>query len=399
MRIVVVGAGPAGTRVSERAATQLPKATVVLLGEEPALPYDRVALGRVLAREAEAEALITHDRARLAALGIHFRPAARVTAIDRAARAVITARGECIAWDRLVLATGARAVRLPIPGAELPSVFLYRTIADVHALRRAAADAARTVVIGGGLLGLEAAASLAQLGCAVTVLHAVGWPMERQLDPTAGAMLARVLGARRRIRFVMPATVAAIEGEERVTAVRLADGRRIAADLVLMTVGVRPETALARAAGLAIGRGIMVDDAMRSVDPQVLAVGECAEHRGAVCGLAAPALAMAETAAATLAGEATGYRPRPDAAALKVSGLPVWSAGEIAPLDAEAVTLEDEAAGRCRNLWLRGGRLVGAVLVGDTADAPFYLELIETGRDVDRLRRVLAFGPAHAAAA
>ncbi|MBR0680894.1 NAD(P)/FAD-dependent oxidoreductase [Roseomonas eburnea] len=392
MRVLVIGAGPAGMRCAERAAQA--GLEVTLVGAEAALPYDRVALGRVLSGEAEVPALITHDLRRLRALGIGYRPATPIAALDRAARVAVTARGEAISWDRAVIATGSRATRLPLPGAELPGVFVYRTIDDVRAIHRAAAGGARAVVIGGGLLGLEAAASLSAIGAKVTVVHAVDWPMERQLDAAAGALLARSLGATRGLRFAMPAATTAIEGSAWVSGVRLADGRRIACDIVVMAVGVRPVTELARDAGLAVARGIVVDDAMRTDDPAVLAIGECAEHRGVVCGLVAPALAMAEVAAATLADAEAVYAPRPDPTALKVSGIAVWSAGEVAPADAEAVTLTDEQAGRARRLWLRDGRLVGAVLYGDTADSPFYLDLISSGRPVAPHRATLAFGPA-----
>jgi len=397
MRVLVIGAGPAGARCAERLASR--GASVTLAGAEPALPYDRVALGRVLSGEAEVGALITHDVARLRGLGIRFLPGTRIAALDAAAGVAETARDQRIAWDRAVIATGSEAVRLPLPGAELPGVFLYRSIADVQAIRRAAAGGARAVVVGGGLLGLEAAAALSAIGARVTVVHAIGWPMERQLDAEAGALLTRQLGAGRRLRFVMPARTEAIEGEARVQALRLADGTRIACDLVVMAVGIRPSVALARAAGLAVNRGIVVDDAMRTSDPRILAIGECAEHRGQVCGLVAPTLAMAEAAAATLAGEEAAYAARPDTAALKVSGIAVWSAGEIGPADAEAVTLSDEEAGRYRRLWLRDGRLVGAVLYGDTTDAPFYLDLMASGRPVAPFRARLAFGAAFAEAA
>ncbi len=390
MRVLVIGAGPAGTRCAERAAA---RAEVTLLGAELALPYDRVALGRVLANEAEPAALITHDSARLRTLGIRYRPGVRIVTLDPAGIAETT-RGERIAFERAVIATGSDAVRLPLPGADLPGVFVYRSMADVQAIRRMAAGGARAVVIGGGLLGLEAAASLSAFGAKVTVVHPLGWPMERQLDPAAGALLVRQLGARRGLRFAMPATTAAIEGTDRVEAVRLADGTRIACSVVVMAVGVRPNVALAREAGLVVRRGVVVDDAMRSSDPRVLAIGECAEHNGMTCGLVAPSLAMAEIAAATLAGEAATYVPHADSAALKVSGIAVWSAGAIAPGDAEAVTLADEEAGFYRRLWLRDGRLVGAVLYGDTADAPFYLDLIASGRPVAPFRAMLAFGSA-----
>lgn len=395
MRVLVIGAGPAGTRCAERVAERLPGAQVTLCGAEAALPYDRVALGRMLSGEAEARALFTHDLRRLRASGVRFRPATPIAAIDRAARVAVTAAGERIPYDRLVLATGSRAIRLPLPGAEREGAFVYRSMADVLAIRRGAQGARRAVVIGGGLLGLEAAAGLAAMGLAVTVVHAVGWPMERQLDAEAGRLLAQGLGGGQRIRFVMPAQAAAIEGAQgRVAALRLADGTRLPADLVVMAVGVRAETGLAAGAGLAVGRGVIVDDTLRTEDPDILAIGECAEHRGTVVGLVAPALAMAEVAAATIAGDAAIYAPRPDPAALKVSGMAVWSAGAIAPPEAEAITLRDEAAGHYRRLWLQDGRLVGAVLFGDTADAPFYLDLIDSGRPVAAFRRDLAFGAA-----
>ncbi len=396
-RLLVIGAGPAGMRCAERAAQA--GLTVTLLGAEAALPYDRVGLGRVLAGEAEAPALISHDLAQLRGLGIAYRAGTRVARLDRANRVATTGHGEAISYDRTVIATGSRAVRLALPGAELPGVFTYRSLEDVRGIRRAAAGRAHAVVIGGGLLGLEAAACLSAIGARVTVVHAVGWPMERQLDPAAGALLARSLGAARGLSFAMPAATVAIEGTDRVTGLQLADGSHLPCEVVVMAVGVRPAADLARETGLAVGRGIVVDDAMRSSDPAILAIGECAEHRGVVCGLVAPALAMAETAATTLVGGDAPYLPRPDTAALKVSGIAVWSAGEVAPADAEEVMLSDEEAGRARRLWLREGRLVGAVLYGDTADAPFYLDLIASGRPVAPHRATLAFGPAYLDAA
>lgn len=394
-RLLVIGAGPAGMRCAERIASH---AEVTLVSAEPSLPYDRVALGKLLADEVGPAGLITHDSARLRMLGIRYMPSTRIQSLDPAGVA-LTARGERLAFDRAVIATGSDAVRLPIPGTDLPGVFLYRSMADVQAMRRAAASGARAVVIGGGLLGLEAAAALSATGARVTVVHAQGWPMERQLDAAAGALLARQLGLTRQLRFVMPARSEAIEGSAQVSALRLADGTRIPCDLVVMAVGVRPNLALAGTAGLRVGRGIVVDDAMRTSDPRVLAIGECAEHRGTVCGLVAPALAMAETAAATLREEPARYTPRPDPAALKVSGIAVWSAGEVEPAGAEAITLSDEEGGLYRRLWLRDDRLVGAVLYGDTADAPFYRDLMDSARAVTPFRAWLAFGAAFAEAA
>lgn len=392
MRVLVIGAGPAGTRCAELLAQA--GARVTLCGEEPGLPYDRVALGRVLSGQAEARALVTHDAARLRDLGIRFRAGTRIVALDPRARRARTAQGETIGFDRAVLALGSEPLRLPLPGADLPGVFAYRTLDDALGMRRHLAPGMRAAVIGGGLLGLEAAAALAASGARVAVVHAAAWPMERQLDDGAGVLLARDLAARHGLAFRMPAATAAIEGDNRVQALRLADGTRLPAEMVVMAVGVRPQVALARAAGIAVGRGVLVDEAMRTSAADVLAIGECAEHRGAVCGLVAPALAMAEAAAATLAGQPARYAPRPAPAALKVAGLAVWSAGEIAPADAEAITLSDAAFGRYRRLWLRQGRLVGAVLYGDDADAPFFQELIASGRDVAAQRASLPFGPA-----
>jgi nitrite reductase (NADH) large subunit len=395
MRVLVIGAGPAGTRCAVRVAERLPGAVVTLAGAEAALPYDRVALSTLLEGRAEVADLITHPLATLRAKGVRFQPSTRIAHLDRAARVAVTERGEPIPYDHAVIATGSRAARLPLPGADLPGVLAYRDLGDVLAMRRAARGRGAAVVIGGGLLGLEAAAGLALAGMRVTVVHAVDWPMERQLDSEAGALLAKRLGARG-IRFAMPARTAAIEGTTKAEAVLLADGTRIPATLVVMSVGIRPETGIAEASGLAIGRGILVDGAMRTSDPAVSAIGECAEHDGKLIGLVAPALEQAEIAAEAIAGGAGLWAPRADSAALKVSGTAVWSAGEIAPPDAEAVTLRDEEVDAYRRLWLRDGRLVGAVLYGDTGDSGFYLDLIASRRSVAPFRAALALGPAFA---
>ncbi|GAA0572912.1 hypothetical protein GCM10009416_09470 [Craurococcus roseus] len=378
-RVLVIGAGPAGTRCALGVAKRLPGATVTLAGAEPALPYDRVALSRYVAGAVEQEALITHSLADLSAAGVEFRAGTPVASLDLPARRAVTASGKALDYDRCVLATGSRAVRLPLPGADLPGVVPWRDLAESRAMLRAAREGGPAVVIGGGLLGLEAAAGLAARGMKVTVLHAVGWPMERQLCTDSGALLADRLRGRG-LKLLMNAKTEAIEGGDRVDAVRLADGTRIPARLVVMAVGVRPNTDLARASGLTVGRGVVVDASMRTSDPRVLAVGECAELDGRLIGLVAPALEQADFAAATLAGEAASWAPRADAAALKVSGTAVWSAGEVAPADAEAVTLR--AGETYRGLWWRGSRLVGAVLYGDVAESAFFLRLIATGEAV-----------------
>ncbi|MCR0984561.1 NAD(P)/FAD-dependent oxidoreductase [Roseomonas populi] len=379
MKVLVVGAGPAGTRCALRIAGRVPGATVVLAGAEPALPYDRVALSKHLVGDMTQEALITHSLADLRAAGVLYRPGTRIERLDLPAREAITARGECIPYDRCVIATGSRSFRLPLPGADLPGVIAWRDLAESRQMLQAARDGGPAVVIGGGLLGLEAAVGLAARGMKVTVLHAVGWPMERQLDYDAGTLLANRLRARG-LTIHMPAATVAIEGRERAEAVLLKTGERILARLVVMCVGVRPNTDLARASGLEVARGIVADAAMHTSDPHVLAIGECAEVEGRLIGLVAPALEQAEIAAATIAGEAAIWAPRSESAALKVSGTHVWSGGEVAPADAEAVTLR--AGESYRRLWWREGRLVGAVLYGDTAEAGFYQTLISSGQAV-----------------
>ena len=379
MRVLVVGAGPAGTRCALRIAGRLPGAEVVLAGAEPALPYDRVALSKYLVGDVEQAALVTHSLAELRAAGVRYRPGTPIASLDLAARCAMTGRGERIGYDWCVLATGSKSFRLPLPGADLPGVIAWRDLAETRRMIELAREGGPAVVIGGGLLGLETAVGLAARGMKVTVLHAVGWPMERQLDYDAGTLLANRLRGRG-LTLHMPVETVAIEGRDRAEAVLLKGGERIPARLVVMSVGVRPNVDLARASGLAVARGIVADGAMRTSDPHVLAVGECAEVEGRTIGLVAPALEGAEIAAATITGEAMAWAPRADSAALKVSGTHVWSGGEVAPADAEAVTLR--AGESYRRLWWRDGRLVGAVLYGDTAEAGFYQGLIASGQAV-----------------
>jgi nitrite reductase (NADH) large subunit len=396
MRVLVIGAGPAGTRAAIRTAAAMPQAQVTLASAEAALPYDRVALSKLLAGDIEMPALITHSARALREARVAYRPATPIAAIDRAAKRAVTAAGEALDYDHLILATGSHAVRLPLPGADLPGVVGYRDLADVRAMLRAAAGWGQAVVIGGGLLGLEAAAGLAARGMMVTVVHAVDWPMERQLDARAGALLAARMGGRG-IRFAMPASTVALEGQGHVQAVRLSDGRLLPARLVVMAVGIRPNTFLAREAGLDIARGITTNRGLFTADPAIQAIGECAEVEGQCIGLVAPALEQAEAAAAALAGHGPGWRPRADSAALKVSGTAVWSAGDIASSGAEIMTLHDEGEDFYRFLAVKEDRLVGAVLYGDTADSGFYFDLISRAQPLGRMRASLAFGPGLAA--
>ena len=360
---------------------------MTLIGAEPNHPYNRVALSLLLAGDLDEHALITHHPHQLESSRIQWRPKLHVTAIDRAARQVVCDNGERLPYDNLVLATGANPVRLPFPGADAPHVLMYRTLSDVQQMIAHAASGGDGVVIGGGLLGLEAAVGLARRGMRITVLHAVGRLMDRQLDEGAAAMLERRL-AGQGITVITQAKTVAIEPD----AVVLADGRRVPATLVVMAVGIRPHAELARAAGLAVNRGILVDDAMRTEDPAIWAIGECSEHAGQTVGLVAPSYAQAEVAAASILGGEARYVPVSDATALKVAGAGVWSAGEIEGGD--PIVLADAEDGQYRRFLLRDDRLVGAVLYGDVADAPWYLQLIKEARPIGTARASLPFGPA-----
>ena len=388
---MIVGAGPAGLRCAEHLARAGHGVTV--FGAEPGMPYNRVALSQLLAGDTTEPELITHNAERLQSLGIHFRSGMPVSAIDSEARALTTKSGEKIGYDTMVLATGSRAFRLPLPGADLPGVLMYRTLAEVRTMLRIARSGGQAIVIGGGLLGLEAAVGLSNRGMQVTVLHGVDRLMERQLDDAAAALLAARLRSQG-IAVELSAVSVAITGEKHVTGILLKDGRTIAASLVVMAVGIRPEVELARSAGLKIERGIVVNDVMRTSNPNIYAVGECAQHRGDCCGLVAPAFAQAEVAASNIAGVYTSYAALADATTLKVAGCGVWSAGEIAATDVEALVYEDPDAGEYRKFLMRDSRLVGAVLYGRTADAPWYKSLL--GADIRSLRGMLAFGPAYA---
>lgn len=389
--VVIIGSGPAGLRCAQTLAEAGRRVT--LIGAEPGLPYNRVALSNYLAGDVDADELITHSAQRLEELGIELRSCLRVTAIDRSAKTLATNSGETIAYDRLVLATGSQPFRLPLPGADLPGVLMYRTLAEVDAMLATARQGGRAVVIGGGLLGLEAAVGLARRGMQATVLHAVDRLMERQLDHASAGLLAQRLRAQG-IGVELAAGSVAIAGDTQATGVVLKDGRVIPADLVVMAVGIRPETGVAREAGLTVQRGIVVDDQMVTSDAAIQAIGECAEHAGLCCGLVAPCFAQAEIAARHLLGEAVAYAPQTDATALKVAGAGVWSGGEIDAADAQSLIYADPDGAEYRRFLLRDHHLIGAVLYGETGDAAWYKSLL--GQDVRALRSKLAFGRAHA---
>jgi nitrite reductase (NADH) large subunit len=398
--LVIIGKGMAATRlVDELSQRALGRYSIAVIGAEPRLAYNRVLLSPLLAGEIGEPEIELKPAAWWQARGVSMLYGKPVTTIDRSAKTVTLADGLTLPYGKLVLATGSRPLMPPVPGFELPGVATFRDTADVEAMRAYAERGARVVVIGGGLLGLEAAYGLARAGGKVTLLHLVDRLMERQLDAEGAGLLAAAM-AQRGIQVRLNASTKGFAGKDRIEAVELADGTAIPADLVVVAIGVRPNIDLANAAGIATNRGIVVDDHMASDDPSIFAIGECAEHRGQVYGLVEPAYQQACVLAARLAGTEAGYAGSLLSTNLKVSGVGVFSAGEFEAGDgAEIVVLRDRSSGVYRKFVLRQGRLAGCVLVGDTSGALFYLGLIRSQQDISPIRADLPFGEAYCARA
>ena len=398
-RLVLVGNGMAGVRALEEILSRTPHAfSMTVFGAEPHGNYDRIMLSPVLAGEKRFADIVTHDRDWYESNGIELIAGEPVVAIDRAARTVTGAHGTMRPYDLLLLATGSNPVIIPVPGHKLPGVIGFRDIADVETMQAAARDGlGAAVVIGGGLLGLEAANGLLRNGMKTTVLHLMPTLMERQLDPVSATMMRADL-AQRGLTVITEANTKAIHGETRVQAVELADGTIIPADLVVMAAGIRPSIALAKDAGLACGRGIQVDDGMRTSDPAIYAVGECVEHRGALFGLVAPLWDMAKVVGDRISEVAkTEYVPAVSGTRLKVTGIDMFSAGDFTGDETtDDIVFRDAARGVHRKLVIRGEKLIGAVLYGDAQDASWYFDLIRNETAIGDIRDLLVFGPAAA---
>ncbi|HUH86338.1 MAG TPA: FAD-dependent oxidoreductase [Stellaceae bacterium] len=394
-KLVVVGNGMAGMRVVEELLRLAPDLyDITVFSGEPYGNYNRILLSPLLAGEARVDDILLQDDEWYRAHRITLFKGKPAVAIDRALREVRAADGTTARYDRLVLATGSLPIIPPIPGAHLEGVIGFRDIGDVRRMLAAARRYEYAVVIGGGLLGLEAAHGLMRRGMTVRVVQLMPTLMEQQLDADAGGLLRRSLEARG-LSFIMPAETVEICGNERVTDVRLRDGREIPADLVVVAVGIRPNIALARAVGLHCRRGIVVDSTMLSFDPSIYAVGECAESHGRTYGLVAPLYEQAKVCANHLAGWGCARYPGSLAAAsLKVTGVELFSAGNVAGSeDSESIVLHDPSRGVYRKLILRDNRLAGAVLYGDTADSAWYARLMRDRADVSEFRDRLMFGP------
>ncbi len=401
-RLVVIGNGMAGCRAVEEILARDPaRFDIAIFGAEPRVNYNRIMLSPVLAGEKEFDDIVINDAAWYTDNGITLISGDPVVQIDRRAQTVIARSGRVEPYDRLLIATGSDPFIIPIPGKDLPGVVTFRDLDDVDKMLAAAERGGSAVVIGGGLLGLEAAHGLSLRGMAVTVIHLMPTLMERQLDEAAGWLLKAELERRGQVILTGADTAEILAKDGHVAGVRLKGGSEIPADIVVMAVGIRPATALAKSAGIDVERGILVDDHMVTSDPAVMAVGECVQHRGACYGLVAPLWDMCRALADHVTGDAPegsgGYEGSVTSTKLKVSGIDVFSAGDFSGGDgAEDIVMRDAARGIYKRVIVRASRVVGAVLYGDTADGNWYFDLLKQGADISDIREALIFGQAFA---
>jgi nitrite reductase (NADH) large subunit len=396
-KLILIGNGMAGVRTLEELLKLAPgKYDITVFGQEPHPNYNRILLSPVLAGEKKLDDIILNDDAWYAEHGITLHKGKKVVAIDRRRRVVRTEDGIEASYDRLLLATGSVPFMLPVPGKDLEGVIGFRDIRDVDLMLEASGKHRHAVVIGGGLLGLEAANGLKKRGMHVTVVHVLDSLMERQLDKPAAALLRRAL-EESGLDFRMEALTEALLGEGRVRAVRFKDGSEIPADLVVMAVGIRPNIELAKASGLHCERGILVSDTMQTFDPHIYAVGECVQHRKQLFGLVAPLFEQAKVCANHLAEYGIArYEGSVTSTKLKVTGIDLFSAGEFQGGDGcEEMLFQDPSRGVYKKLVVRDNRIRGAVLYGDTVDGAWYFQMMRDGTDISAFRENVLFGQAH----
>lgn len=397
-RLVVIGNGMAGLRfLEELEACGAGEFSVTVIGAEPEPAYNRILLSSVLAEEASKQDIAFKSRDWYRQNDFELLTGVFATKIEPGEKTVSLANGETISYDKLVIATGSQPIVIPFPGHDLKNVLTFRNLHDVEQLQ-AVEKGKKAIVIGGGLLGLETAYGLQKMGVDVTVVHLMDRLMERQLDAEAANILKEKI-EEQGIQVLLEANTECLLGDESVTGLRLKDGREFPADLVIMAVGIRPDTAIGEQAGLKINRGILVDDRLATSDPNIYALGECAEHNGIAYGLVEPLYQQASVLAKSLTGDAgAAYSGSSISTNLKVSGIEIFSAGEFETAeDAEIIYFRDPALGIYKKLQIRRGpdgleRLVGAVLVGDRVDGPWYAELIANETPIDKMREILMFG-------
>ncbi|MCW8886215.1 MAG: FAD-dependent oxidoreductase [Motiliproteus sp.] len=407
LKLVVIGNGMASIRTLEELLQAAPDAyKITVIGREPFGSYNRIMLSPMLAGETTQEEIMIHDRPWYEEQGIELLAGDEYEAlhIDRSNHQVQLRNGDKINYDRILIATGADPIRLPVPGADAEGVLCFRGIRDVEAMLERSRDGQHAVVIGAGLLGLEAANGLVKRGMNVTVIHRARYPLNRQLDKEAAQLLQRELESRG-IEFRLGVNTHSIltkpddDGNQEVISLKLDSGEILPADMVVMATGIRPNIELAHNSGIECNHGILVNDCLQSFDPAIYAVGECVEHRAVTFGLVEPLFEQARVCANHLASHGVAsYTYLKPATRLKVSGISLYSMGDydLSPDkdgdDIELLTLKDFSAGIYKKLVIKENKLVGAVLYGDTVDGPWYHELMRDERDISRFRDGLIFG-------
>ncbi len=396
-KLVLIGNGMAGIRTLEELLKIAPDLyDITVFGAEPWCNYNRIMLSPVLAGEKTIEEIMLNDDSWYEENNITLYKGKRITKIDRLKQTVAADDGTEVAYDRLLLGTGSQPFILPVPGKELAGVVSFRDIQDVHSMLDVSKENGHAVVIGGGLLGLEAANGLLQQGMKVTVVHLLDRLMEKQLDDASAVMLKESL-EQRGINFLMEAETEAIIGQSAVEKIRFKDGTELYTDLVVMAVGIRPNTDLAKSAGLHCARGVVVNDTMQTYDPHIYAVGECVEHRNQCYGLVAPLFEMGKVCANHLAEFGIGaYAGSVTSTKLKVTGIDLFSAGNfLGNENSEELVYQDAASGVYRKLVVSDNKIIGAVMYGDTVDGGWYFDLLRDETDITDFRKTVLFGQAH----
>ena len=394
-RLVVVGNGMAGVACVEQILKHKKPFDITIFGDETHINYNRIMLSSVLAGEKDFDDIVLNGIDWYRRNNINTHLGVRIEAIDSVAKTVTAADGSITPYDKLIFATGSSAFIPPMEGTNKSGIFVFRTYDDTRQLVELSGPGIKAVVIGGGLLGLEAARGLQVQGCDVTVVHIADTLMERQLDATGGKYLRDKMEGMG-IKVLCGKFTQALLGGTHVEKVRFKDGEEIDANLVVIAAGIRPNAALGTMAGLTVNRGIVVNDLMETSDPSIFAVGECTEHNGQIFGLVAPLLEQGKVLAATITGNASaGFNGASPAAKLKIMGVEVFSAGnfDCSRPGVEAVRYEDAALGIYKKLVLKDGRLDGVILVGDASDDHRYMDWLRTNKDLTELRRHLLSPP------
>jgi nitrite reductase (NADH) large subunit len=392
-RLVVVGNGMAGMACVEQILKYDPQFRITVFGDETHVNYNRVMLSSVLAGEKASDEIVIHTEEWYRRNEIDLRVGVRIVDVDARRKVVTGDDGSVTPYDTLLLATGSSAWMPPIEGLDKDGVYAFRTLDDTRELMRRSGPDTEAVVIGGGLLGLEAARGLQVQGCRVTVVHLMATLMERQLDREGGQHLVKTMEGLG-IRVLLGRSTKAIKGKGRVERVEFADGEAIDANLVVVAAGIRPNVELGRKAGITVKRGIVVNDHMETSDPDIFAVGECVEHRGICYGLVAPLFEQGKVLAATMTGNrGPSYGGTVQAAKLKIMGVDVFSAGDWGDSAADQITYQDSGRGVYKKVAVKGGKLAGVILVGDTSDSHRYMEWLRTDADIGDKRGQLLFPP------